>query len=80
VREGEIVMQLRGGKEMVLKPGQTFYEGRDESMSLGGTQAKETGKIRRVPCERERRSGPGTGQVNQSANVSISGILKEKFL
>jgi len=27
VLEGEIVMQVRGGKEVTLTPGQTFYEG-----------------------------------------------------
>src|SRR5438874_7274354 len=26
VLEGSIVMQVRGGKEVTLKPGQTFYE------------------------------------------------------
>src|SRR5215467_14337375 len=27
VLEGSIVMQVRGGKEVTLSPGQTFYEG-----------------------------------------------------
>jgi quercetin dioxygenase-like cupin family protein len=35
VLEGEIVMQLRGGKEMVLKPGQTFYEGPNDVHVVG---------------------------------------------
>src|SRR6516225_7392221 len=30
VLEGSIVMQVRGGKEMTLAPGQTFYEGPDD--------------------------------------------------
>jgi quercetin dioxygenase-like cupin family protein len=30
VLEGSIVMQLRGGEEMTLTPGQTFYEGHDD--------------------------------------------------
>ena len=30
VLEGSIVMQLKGGKEVTLKPGQTFYEGPDD--------------------------------------------------
>jgi quercetin dioxygenase-like cupin family protein len=29
VLEGSIVMQVRGGKEVTLTPGQTFYEGPD---------------------------------------------------
>src|SRR5438128_10376300 len=28
--EGSIVMQVRGGKEVTLTPGQTFYEGPDD--------------------------------------------------
>lgn len=35
VLEGSIVMQLRGGKETVLKPGQTFYEGPDDVHVVG---------------------------------------------
>jgi len=35
VLEGEIVMQLRGGKEMILKPGQTFYEGPNDVHVVG---------------------------------------------
>ena len=30
VLEGSVVMQLRGGEEMTLTPGQTFYEGPDD--------------------------------------------------
>ena len=30
VLEGSIVMQVKGGKEVTLKPGQTFYEGPDD--------------------------------------------------
>lgn len=30
VLEGSVVMQLKGGKEMTLTPGQTFYEGPDD--------------------------------------------------
>src|SRR5260370_6187899 len=30
VLEGTIVMQVRGGKEVTLTPGQTFYEGPDD--------------------------------------------------
>ena len=32
-------------------------------MSLGGTQAKPTGEIRRVLREGQRRSGAGAGEV-----------------
>jgi quercetin dioxygenase-like cupin family protein len=35
VLEGSIVMQVRGGKEVTLKPGDTFYEGPDEVHTVG---------------------------------------------
>src|SRR5512144_779622 len=35
VLEGSIVMQLRGGKEVTLLPGQTFYEGPDDVHVVG---------------------------------------------
>ena len=34
VLQGEIVMQLKGGKEEKLSPGQTFYEGPDDIHSV----------------------------------------------
>ena len=30
ILEGSVVMQLKGGKQVTLKPGQTFYEGPDD--------------------------------------------------
>jgi quercetin dioxygenase-like cupin family protein len=35
VLEGTIVEQVRGGKEMTLTPGQTFYEGPDDIHTVG---------------------------------------------
>jgi quercetin dioxygenase-like cupin family protein len=35
VLEGSIVMQVRGGKETILRPGQTFYEGPDDIHVIG---------------------------------------------
>ena len=35
VLEGSIVMQVRGGKEMTLRPGQTFYEGPSDVHVVG---------------------------------------------
>jgi len=35
VMEGSIVMQLKGGKQVTLKPGQTFYEGPDDVHIVG---------------------------------------------
>ena len=35
VLEGSIVMQVKGGKEVTLTPGQTFYEGPDDIHFVG---------------------------------------------
>lgn len=35
VLEGAVVMQLKGGKEITLTPGQTFYEGPDDIHVIG---------------------------------------------
>lgn len=40
VLEGSIVMQVRGGKEMTLTPGQTFYEGPDDVHVIGRNASK----------------------------------------
>jgi quercetin dioxygenase-like cupin family protein len=39
VLEGSVVMQLKGGKEITLTPGQTFYEGPNDIHSVGGMPA-----------------------------------------
>jgi quercetin dioxygenase-like cupin family protein len=41
VLEGSIVMQVRGGKEVTLKPGQTFYEGPND-VHVVGRNASQT--------------------------------------
>jgi len=41
VLEGSIVMQVRGGKEVALTPGQTFYEGPDD-VHVVGRNASQT--------------------------------------
>jgi len=35
VLEGSVVMQVQGGKEITLTPGQTFYEGPDDVHTVG---------------------------------------------
>jgi quercetin dioxygenase-like cupin family protein len=40
VLEGSIVMQVRGGKEVVLTPGQTFYEGPNDVHVVGRNASK----------------------------------------
>jgi len=41
VLEGSIVMQVRGGKEVILTPGQSFYEGPDD-VHVVGRNASQT--------------------------------------
>jgi len=41
VLEGSVVMQVRGGKEVTLTPGQTFYEGPDD-VHVVGRNASQT--------------------------------------
>src|SRR5678810_394491 len=41
VLEGSIVMQVRGGKEVTVTPGQTFYEG-PEDVHVVGRNASQT--------------------------------------
>jgi quercetin dioxygenase-like cupin family protein len=40
VLEGSIVMQVKGGKEVTLTPGQTFYEGPDDVHVVGRNASK----------------------------------------
>lgn len=38
--EGSIVMQVKGGKEVTLNPGETFYEGPDDVHVVGRNASK----------------------------------------
>ena len=40
VLEGSIVMQVNGGKEVTLTPGQTFYEGPNDVHTIGRNASK----------------------------------------
>ncbi len=40
VLEGTVVMQVKGGKEVTLSPGQTFYEGPDDVHVVGRNASK----------------------------------------
>jgi len=40
VLEGSVIMGLRGGKEVTLKPGQTFYEGPTDVHTVGRNASK----------------------------------------
>jgi quercetin dioxygenase-like cupin family protein len=57
VLEGSIVMQVRGGKEMTLAPGQTFYEGPDD-VHLVGRNASQTKPAKFVVFLVKNKSAP----------------------
>ena len=40
VLEGSVIMQVKGGKEVTLTPGQTFYEGRNDIHTVGRNASK----------------------------------------
>src|SRR5256885_3100727 len=40
VLEGSIIMQVKGGKEVTVTPGQTFYEGPDDVHVVGRNASK----------------------------------------
>ena len=40
VVEGSVVMQVKGGKEVTLKPGETFYEDTDDIHVIGRNASK----------------------------------------
>ena len=40
VLEGSIVMQVKGGKQVTLRPGETFYEGPDDVHVVGRNASK----------------------------------------
>ena len=57
VLEGSIVMQVKGGKEVTLTPGQTFYEGPNDVHVVGRNASTPSGEVRGgVHQERRRRS------------------------
>src|SRR6185503_10416020 len=63
VLEGSIVMQLKGGKEVTLTPGQTFYEGPDDVHIVGRSKQNQASKIRCVLGQEQRRSSARASEV-----------------
>src|SRR5246127_1916587 len=57
VLEGSIVMQVRGGKEVTLIPGQTFYEGPND-VHVVGRNASQTKPARFVVFFVKDKSAP----------------------
>ena len=57
VLEGSVVMQLKGGKEVTLTPGQTFYEGPDD-IHIVGRNASNTKPARLVVFLLKNKDAP----------------------
>lgn len=57
VLEGSIVMQVRGGKEVTLTPGQTFYEG-PEDVHVVGRNASKTQPAKFVVFMVKKKGAP----------------------
>jgi len=57
VLEGSIVMQVKGGKQVTLTPGQTFYEGPDD-VHVVGRNASTTKPARFVVLLLKKQGAP----------------------
>ena len=57
VLEGSVVMQLKGGREITLAPGQTFYEGPND-VHVVGRNASSTNPARLVVFLVKDKSAP----------------------
>jgi quercetin dioxygenase-like cupin family protein len=63
VLEGSIVMQVKGGKEVTLTPGQTFYEGPDD-IHVIGRNASRTKRAKFVVFLVKEKGAPVLMPVN----------------
>ena len=57
VLEGSVVMQVRGGKEVTLTPGETFYEGPDD-VHVVGKNASQTQRAKFVVFLVKEKNAP----------------------
>ena len=72
VLEGSIVMQVKGGKEITLTPGQTFYEGPND-IHMVGRNASTTKPAKFIVVLFKDKDAPVLLPVNlKSASVSAA--------
>jgi len=72
VLEGSVVMQLKGGKEVTLTPGQTFYEGPNDIPTVG-RNASNTKPAKFIVFLVKEKGAPVLLPVNPAdADVSAS--------
>ena len=69
--EGSIIMQVKGGKEVTLTPGQTFYEGPND-IHVVGRNASSTKPAKFVVFFIKDKGAPvlvpATDEINRTAN------------
>jgi quercetin dioxygenase-like cupin family protein len=70
VLEGSIVMQVKGGKEVTLTPGQSFYEGPDD-IHVVGRNASQTQPAKFVVFLVKDRGAPVFIPANESPGSVI---------
>jgi quercetin dioxygenase-like cupin family protein len=68
VLEGSIVMQVKGGKEVTLTPGQTFYEG-PHDIHLVGRNASSTRRAKFLVFFIKDKGAPILVPVTESSHV-----------
>jgi quercetin dioxygenase-like cupin family protein len=72
VLEGSVVMQVKGGKEVTLTPGQTFYEGPNDIHTVG-RNASNTKPAKFIVFLVKQKGAPVLVPVNPTAaGVSAS--------
>ncbi len=64
VLEGSVVMQVKGGKQVTLKAGQTFYEGPDD-VHLVGRNASSTRPAKLLAVLLKDKGTPALVPVNE---------------
>jgi quercetin dioxygenase-like cupin family protein len=72
VLEGSVVMQLKDGKEVTLKPGQTFYEGPNDIHTVG-RNASSTKPAKFIVFLVKDKGAPVLVPVNPTA-AGVSGL------
>jgi quercetin dioxygenase-like cupin family protein len=74
VLEGSVVMQVKGGKEITLMPGQTFYEGPNDIHTVG-RNASSTKPAKFIVFLVKDKGAPVLAPVNPTA-AGVSGSPK----
>jgi len=69
-------MQVKGGKEITLTPGQTFYEGPNDIHVVGRNARKTKPTKFIVFLVKDKGSGAGAGKVNQQLRQFAEGSTR----